>query len=158
MGLLAPGLFGSPAQGDYWGYASYWEDAVYIGLLPVLLAISAILTGLFRRKKSRQSEPFWLRPLIITLTLVILVSIFLALGQNTPVFPWLYHNVPTFSMFQAPARFLIWTVFSLSLLAGLGAQRWRRPLAAGCIGRAWAPPGQSLWPWDRLWPGFCCNR
>jgi hypothetical protein len=127
LGLLAPGLFGNPAQGDYWGYASFWEDAVYIGLLPVLLAFSALLAGLLRRQKDHQTHPFWLRPLSLVLTPVILVSILLALGQNTPVFPWLYHNAPTFSMFQAPARFLIWLVFSLALLAGLGAQRWRRP-------------------------------
>jgi hypothetical protein len=131
LGLIAPGLFGSPAQGDFWGYASFWEDAVYIGLLPVLLAFSAVLSGVFRRKKSRQTDPFWLRPISITMTLVILLSILLALGQNTPLFPWLYYNVPTFSMFQAPARFLIWSVFGLALLAGLGAQRWRRPSGRG---------------------------
>ncbi len=131
LGLIAPGLFGSPAQGDYWGYASYWEDAIYIGLLPVLLAFSAILSGLFRRRKYHPLEPPWRRPLAIFLTTIILVSLLLALGQNTPVFPWLYHNVPTFSMFQAPARFLIWCVFGLSLLAGLGAQRWRCPTGRG---------------------------
>jgi hypothetical protein len=131
LGLLAPGLFGSPAQGDFWGYASFWEDAVYIGLLPVLLAFSAILAGFIRRKKSYQPDAFWQRPITITLTLVTLVSILLALGQNTPVFPWLYYHVPTFSMFQAPARFLIWGIFSLSLLAGLGAQHWRRPAGRG---------------------------
>jgi hypothetical protein len=127
LGLLAPGLFGSPAQGDYWGYASYWEDAIYIGLLPVLLAFSAILGSVFRRNKLHRPNPFWQRPVTISLALVIVLSIFLALGQNTPLFPWLYDNVPTFSLFQAPARFLIWSVFGLALLAGLGAQRWRRP-------------------------------
>ena len=127
LGLLAPDLFGSPAQGNYWGYASYWEDALYIGLLPVLLAFGVLLVALVRRKKSDHPNPFWLRPLSVSLALVVLVSILLALGQNTPLFPWLYHNVPTFSMFQAPARFLIWSVFALALLAGLGAHRWRRP-------------------------------
>jgi hypothetical protein len=131
LGLLAPGLFGSPAQGDFWGYASFWEDAIYIGLLPVLLAFSAILAGFIRKTKSYQPALFWRRPIIITLTLVTLISILLALGQNTPVFPWLYNHVLTFSMFQAPARFLIWGIFSLSLLAGLGAQDWRRPSGRG---------------------------
>jgi hypothetical protein len=131
IGLLAPGLFGSPAQGDFWGYASFWEDAIYIGLLPVLLAFSAILAGFLRKKISDQPDAFWQRPISITLTLVTLISILLALGQNTPVFPWLYNHVPTFSMFQAPARFLIWGVFCLALLAGLGAQHWRRPTGRG---------------------------
>ncbi|MEK6222262.1 MAG: YfhO family protein, partial [Chloroflexota bacterium] len=33
-----PDLFGSPATGDFWGYATYWEDALYIGVLGILLA------------------------------------------------------------------------------------------------------------------------
>jgi hypothetical protein len=35
--------------------------------------------------------------------------------------------VPTFNMFQSPTRWMIWDVFSLSLLAGMGAEGWRRP-------------------------------
>jgi hypothetical protein len=53
------------------------------------------------------------------------------LGSNTPVFPWLYRHIPTFSMFQAPARWMIWAEFALALLAGFGADRWRRPQAWG---------------------------
>jgi len=39
LSLLASDLFGSPVHGDYWGYGNFWEDAVYIGLLPLLLAL-----------------------------------------------------------------------------------------------------------------------
>lgn len=118
--LLAPGLFGSPASGDYWGYANYWEDAIYVGLLPLLLAVGAAL-GL------RKNEPGSLRRLIIVLLALLPVTLLLALGKNTPIFPWLYHNVPTFALFQAPARYLIWAEFSLALLAGLGLEAWQRP-------------------------------
>ena len=110
LGLVAPDLFGSPVRGDFWGFATYWEDALYIGLLPFSLAVYA----LSRRKGT---------PLIV----LILLSVLLALGRNTPVFPWLYRHVPTFDMFQAPARFLIWAEFSLAILAGYGAHAWRRP-------------------------------
>ena len=61
------------------------------------------------------------------LLVVMVVSFLFALGQNTPVFPWLYRHVPTFDMFQAPARYTIWAVFALALLAGLGVEGWRRP-------------------------------
>ena len=44
LSFLAPGLFGHPAAGDYWGYANYWEDAVYIGLIPFVLGAAALLT------------------------------------------------------------------------------------------------------------------
>jgi hypothetical protein len=40
--LLAPDFFGNPAQGNYWGYANYWEDHAYVGVLPFLLALIAI--------------------------------------------------------------------------------------------------------------------
>ena len=114
--LLAPDMFGNPARGDYWGYGNYWEDAVYIGVLPLLMALGAIL----RRK-----------PLAKGLFALAALSFTLALGKNTPVFPWLYRWAPTFDMFQAPTRFSIWAVFALSLLAGLGVQTWKRPTGRG---------------------------
>jgi hypothetical protein len=117
IGLLAPGFFGSPAAGDYWGYANFWEDAIYIGLLPVLLALRA----LFQRRQPGDSK----LPLTKYLLLVTILSFLLALGRNTPVFPFLYRHIPTFNLFQAPTRFSIWAVFSLALLAALGAERWQ---------------------------------
>jgi hypothetical protein len=119
--LFAPDMFGSPAKGNYWGYGNYWEDAIYVGLLPILLALAAT-GGLFKRKQKAIR-----RSLLFFLLLVIAVSFLLALGKNTPVFPWLYQHVPTFAMFQAPARYLIWVGLSLALLAGLGAEGWKRP-------------------------------
>ena len=132
--LLAPSLFGSPVNGDYWGYANYWEDALYIGLFPVLLAMIALVRWLVIRRNPNEPAipgtqldpgPRWEAvPLLLVLTGV---SLLLAMGRNTPVFPWLYRHVPTFDMFQAPARFSLWAAFSLSLLAGFGAHSLRRP-------------------------------
>ncbi len=132
LGLLAPGLFGSPASGDYWGYATFWEDAVYIGLLPVLLALGILLKAVlvpkrFTERGRSQSDLARPRSFVLFLFAVSLISLLLALGNNTPVFPWLYRNIPTFSMFQAPTRFTIWLELALALLAGLGVQIWRRP-------------------------------
>jgi len=134
--LFAPDLFGSPVSGDYWGYANYWEDALYLGLLPLLLALSALAGWLFRRPAYRQQgessgadiAKIYPRQEAIPFLLVLLVvSFILALGNNTPIFPWLYRHVPTFDMFQAPTRFAVWASFALALLAGFGAQVWRRP-------------------------------
>jgi hypothetical protein len=132
--LFAPGLFGSPASGDYWGYANYWEDALYIGLLPLLMAIGALLASL-RRKA--EADRLW-RYLSWFLAGLIGLSLLLALGKNTPVFPWLYRHIPTFAMFQAPARWLIWSEFALALLAGMGVERWRQPQGWGLY-------------WTRMW-------
>jgi hypothetical protein len=119
--LLAPDLFGNPGYGDYWGYANYWEDAIYIGMLPLLLAMGATWS-IFTLKRGDG-----LRSLLILLWGVIAVGLLFALGANTPVFPWLYRYVPTFDMFNAPSRYLIWVSFALSLLAGVGAWHWVRP-------------------------------
>ncbi len=137
LGLIAPGLFGSPASGDYWGFANFWEDAVYIGLLPFLLALRAVF------KMSASSVN---RSLVWFLKGLCTVSFLLALGQNTPVFPFLYRNVPTFDLFQAPARFSIWAVFSLALLAGFGAQNWVTNLSSYSRKQAkrWTAVGLAL--------------
>lgn len=120
--LLLPNLFGSPATGDYWGYATYWEDAIYIGLLPVILVLFAILKS---GKNMIDKRLVWFAGLTILLSFV------LALGDNTPIFPWLYQFVPSFDMFQAPTRYSIWAVFGLALLAGMGTMHWRRPKGRG---------------------------
>ena len=62
--------------------------------------------------------PFWLGIAVVTFVF--------ALGNNTPIFPALFRNVPTFDLFQAPVRWHIWTVFALSVLAGIGTQAWGR--------------------------------
>ncbi len=124
--LAAPGFFGSPVSGDYWGYGNFWEDALYIGLLPLLLGVSAVLKSLYMNSTSQTK-----RRLIWFLIGMVFVSLILAFGKNTPIFPWLYNHIPSFNMFQAPARWLIWTEFSLALLAGLGAEKWRRPMGWG---------------------------
>ena len=121
-------------SGDYWGYANYWEDAIYIGLLPLLLAIGALLGSLRRKQGAEQMG----RHLTWFLGGLIVLSLLLALGKNTPVFPWLYRHIPTFAMFQAPARWLIWSEFALALLAGMGVERWRQPQGWGLY-------------WTRMW-------
>jgi hypothetical protein len=128
IGLLAPNFFGNPAHGDYFGYGNYWEDAIYIGVLPLGLALAALWSARIKNKA---------RPLVIFLGILILVSFLLALGNHTPLFPWLYQHIPSFDIFQGPTRFSIWAIFALCLLAALGAESWRQP------------QGRSLY-WARL--------
>ncbi len=135
--LIAPNLFGSPVTGNYWGYGNYWEDALYIGLLPIILAFGQ----LFRHNKGQsdhRSHYFsQTKALSIFLGLIVVIGFLFGLGDNTPVFPFLYRNVPTFDLFQAPTRFTIWSVFGLVVLAGLG------------IDSLQPPKGKRLY-WNRL--------
>jgi len=138
---LAPGFFGTPGQGSYWGYGAHWEDALYVGMLPLLLAGAAAVLALRRGARSapptggdpHQRDPgaagrastwaaehraltrFWL--------VSALVGLVLALGKNTPIFPFLFRRIPGFDLFQAPTRWLAVTTVALALLSGIGLQR-----------------------------------
>ena len=131
-------MFGNPADGNYWGYANYWEDAVYIGILPFILALIAIVNGIKGNisdtciHRNNKNDLIINRPVLIRfMFVVIILSFLLALGKNTPVFPWLYRNIPTFDMFNAPTRFSLWAIFFLALLAGIGVEYWNRPKERG---------------------------
>jgi hypothetical protein len=130
--LLMANLFGTPADGTYLLKAdAYWEDAIYIGLLPLCLAIAALIMA-FVKRKSKESSPN--KGLTFFLAGAAVIASLIALGSYTPIFPFLYRYIPTFDLFQAPARWMIWPVFALSLMAGFGAEAWRKP---GKWGRFW---------------------
>lgn len=129
--FLAPDLLGNPARGRFYGYGNYWEDALYVGLIPFLFGLAAAARAL--RRRAEDSLPLFL-------ALAALASVILALGRNTPVFPFLYDHVPTFNLFQAPARMLVWAVFALALLGGWGVDRWE---AAHGRARYWANLGAA---------------
>lgn len=133
LNWLAPNLFGTPADGSYLTQGAYFEDAVYIGVIPLLGAITAVVAWLRRRRGPAYPA------LLVTVPLWLGLAIFgfaLALGGHTPIFPFLYEHVPTFALFQAPVRWHLWTVFSLSVLAGIGVTVWGR--------------GERLLFWTRL--------
>jgi hypothetical protein len=126
--LIAPDFFGSPVRGDYWFNAWFWEDAIYVGLLPLLVGLLGAIGTIFRRKRADAKDIGEDRKAFTVFLLgVIGMSFLLALGRYTPVFPFLYRAVPTFNMFQAPARIALWAVSGLALLGGMGVDRWQPP-------------------------------
>ncbi len=125
LNLFAPNAFGTPANGTYITGGAFFEDAVYIGLIPLVGAIAAIIGWVvnLRRKSAERltvytNAPFWI--------LIVVVGFVFALGVNTPIFPFLYQNIPTFNLFQGPVRWHLWTVVGLSVLAGIGVTAWGR--------------------------------
>ncbi len=142
--LLSPNIYGTPANGTYITEGVYFEDAAYIGLLPLVAAGFAVVAWVRSRRQhtshppALQMVPFW--------AVLALVTFLVALGKNGPLFPLLYRFLPTFRSFQGPVRWLILTVFALSLLAGIGVTCgwrkgrwiifWSRLIAAGGLGMA----------------------
>ncbi len=125
--FILPNFFGNPGNGSFWGYGNYWEDACYLGLIPFFLAIYA---GFNHKRISIEKSPQHLA--ILYFGLVAILSVTLALGKNTPLFGFLYQNIPSFNMFQAPSRWIILTCFSLAILSAIGfdlfykAGNWQR--------------------------------
>ena len=113
--LLSPDFFGNPAFNNFWGYDNYWENAAYIGVIPLLLAGYAIWSRIKNRKVPAASPG----P-IGFFSLAALIALILAFGWFTPIYPFLYQVVPGFNLFQGPTRWIIITVIALCVLAGLG--------------------------------------
>lgn len=119
--LLAPDFFGNPARDGYWAFGTYWEEAAYVGILPLLLAGLALAAWWKRRKEADPGPRSWV-PFAAGLGLVSLV---LALGNHTPLYPLLFRYVPGFGLFQAPARLMIGYALAIAVLAGIGADSLR---------------------------------
>jgi len=109
ISFLLPDFFGNPARDGYWGYANYWEDCAYTGVMAFMLMVLALWRSPAKRVK-------------LFLACAMLFSILLALGKNTPFYPFLYRHFPGFNLFRAPSRFLILFSFSVALLSGFGAE------------------------------------
>lgn len=125
LNLIAPNVFGNPGYGTYiTPNGAFFEDAVSVGFIPLVSAVAALCVWAWRRLRRRELPPF-MHSLPLWFVIVVIGFVF-ALGINTPIFPFLYEHVPTFSMFQAPVRWHLWTVFGLSMLAGIGAGVWGR--------------------------------
>ncbi len=140
--LVAPDFFGHPARDGYWAYGTYWEEAAYVGILPLILAGAALIAWRQRRASHRartatdparlkgehDSVPGLHHPALATVPFfaaLALLSLLLALGDHTPLYPLLFRYVPGFGFFQAPARLLIGYAIALPLLAGIGADTLR---------------------------------
>ncbi len=123
LSMISPHIYGTPADGSYLTPDSgiYFEDAAYIGFLPLISAIFAI-TGWFKWRKflshhtAFRSVPLW--------TLLSLLGFTLALGRYGPFYHFFYENIPTFDNFREPVRWLILPAFGLSILAGIGIHNW----------------------------------
>lgn len=112
--LLFPKMFGTAGAAgfQYFGpgqYFYYWETCIYLGLLPLVLALLSI--WLVRRDKH-----IWL--LLGTSAF----SLLFALGENFFLFKIFYEFVPGFSKFRIPARMGIFLTFSTSLLSAFSLQ------------------------------------
>ncbi|PKO18385.1 MAG: hypothetical protein CVU39_02810 [Chloroflexi bacterium HGW-Chloroflexi-10] len=113
-------FFGNPNYNRFVAGGNYWEDLLYIGVIPFIFVIFGIVF-LFSNDSKKDVIT---RKIGFFSLLLMLFSFTLAIGKNSPVFPFLYEHVPTFDMFQAPSRFLLLATFSFCIFAVIGLDYW----------------------------------
>lgn len=108
---------------DYMRFAAtdFGEQYGYIGVLPLLLAIWAIV-----QCKDRRVRFF---------ALTILFAFIASLGRLTPLYKFLFDFLPGLSQFRIPARFNALIIFPLTVLAGFGVQFLLEKIERGHAGR-----------------------
>jgi len=106
-GLLLPHPFGHPGFGTYIGPENYADYCLYVGLVALGLAVTAVLVC-----RTWHARFFGLAAL---------ASLLVALGTalNWP----LYHWVPGMASAGGPSRFAVLFIFALALLVAMGADR-----------------------------------
>ncbi len=109
--LVAPRFFGSqiPGQNTYWaaGYGSFWETCLFVGLLPLALALYGLKGSLRNRHAA------------FALSLTVF-SLWLALGKYGLLYKLFFHAAPGFGEFRHPGRFAGIVSLGMALLAARG--------------------------------------
>lgn len=110
--LLIPDFFGNGLDVTYWGDNYLWEMSVYIGVVPMALALTALI---FDRREG-----------VLTFSLIAGISLILALGKYTPLLKILYDLVPGFDRFRGLSKFVFVFSFAAAMLAGFGLSQVSR--------------------------------
>lgn len=108
-----PEFFGSEAFFFFWGKYNFCEMCAYAGVVSLGLSFFA-LSGV--KSGGRRTELFFFISLAV-------LSFVMAIGDATPLFKFLYRNVPGFDFFRGSSKFIFLSAFSISVLAAFGAER-----------------------------------
>ncbi len=102
--LLSPNFFGHPTDNTYFGKSEYKEAMIYVGLLPLALALLAI-------KKFRSNKTILFFSTVVFLTI--------PFGLNFPGIAFFLSKIPIVSSFL-PNRIFFLSSFSLCILSAFG--------------------------------------
>lgn len=108
--FITPFFIGNPARATYpldriYEKGVFWENCMYIGILPIVLALVSLLLW----KKRDEIRYYWW----LTIS-----GLILAFGPGTAIFRILWHIIPGFQLFRFPNRFLLFSIIGLTLLGG----------------------------------------
>lgn len=107
--FLLPDIFGNPVDHTYWKSGEgwhFWETCAYVGILPLFFVFVTPKSAPFRRFR-------------FFCILMIVGTLFLALGKHNPIYPFVYH-LPGFGRFRIPSQIIFLYVFGISIICGTG--------------------------------------
>ena len=119
-----------------WGIKNYVEGALYLGILPLVLSVYALVDGWLQRRTPLPASPEFgggvravpYRGIFALLGLVSLTFMF-----GLPTYAILYYGFPGINQLHSPFRWIFGLTLSVAVLAGFGAEalaRVRDPLPA----------------------------
>lgn len=130
-----PALFRNLPGGSGGPGAQYWNsqqvfgfDFLYVGTIPLILAILGAIRATAAKARSSPGGAFWFVLVVVTLALA-------TMPRWWPAGYVSLLHVPGFGLFRCPARYTVITSFALCMLAGQGfdrvldGNRFRRGLA-----------------------------
>jgi hypothetical protein len=107
--ILIPDFFGNAAEVPYWGENYLWETSIYLGIIPITLAVVASIS--YRRDR------------VLAFSIIAGSALILALGKYTPLLEILYNFVPGFDRFRGLSKFVFVFSFAVAMLAGFGLSK-----------------------------------
>lgn len=120
--VLFGNFWGNPNSGRFLSGGNFWEENIYLGVFPIAILIILFWTYIRKNRKAQISKQS--RIIIKIYFALVIFSVLFAFGRFFVLFPFLYEYIPFFSLFQAPSRFLIVYVLSMSILFGFGIDLW----------------------------------
>ena len=135
--FLIPDFFGNPTHHAYvdvfdfttraapngtifWGVKNYVEAGAYVGVLPLLLALIALVSSFKFQVAGWNNPTLDCKPVTWLFATLALVSLLFTFG--TPLYAILFFGVPGFNQLHTPFRWVFPYTLSVAVLAGMGAQ------------------------------------
>jgi O-antigen/teichoic acid export membrane protein len=127
-------LAGQPIQTIDWGIKNYVEGALYVGILPLLLSLYALLDSVLHRREAHGQPPY-------RVIFGLLTGIALSFMFGLPTYALLYYGFPGINQLHSPFRWVLVVTLGIAVLAGFGldglgrqgSQRSRRFITWGTL-------------------------
>ena len=104
--FLIPGFFGL-RDTTYWGWMPFTSTSMYMGLIPLILALIAII--------------YYRKPMVWYLLTLSVFSLLISFGKYlSPLADFMLNYFPYYNKFRSPSMILVLLQFAIAILSGYG--------------------------------------